>query len=159
MLGCLALSAGVVPAQASTVSRLSFDNKCTTGAMITCASVQIRFVRPGDQAAPMLSIGLRNLSEISTSDFSPEPPIRGFGFDHVFSQSGVTMDRPNILARNIEGSGRTIECRPGGLDCREVNDPTTTTPEPVTMTLVATGLVGMGIGRLRRRKATNDLPS
>jgi hypothetical protein len=149
LLGVL-IVAGAAPAHASTVTRLINENHCTTGALMTCASVQVRYTHPGRAMIPGLAIGLRNIAAPSESDRRSESGSVGFD-TFTEESSSYTLNRPNILSHFL-ADGRVFECRPGGRDCRTVEDPTTTTPEPVTMTLLATGLVGMGgIGGVRRR--------
>ena len=53
---------------------------------------------------------------------------------------------PGLPNSPIGGTGGTT----GTSDT--INGPVTTAPEPVTMTLLATGLAGIGAGQLRRRR-------
>jgi hypothetical protein len=150
LLGVLAV-AGAVPAHASTVTRLINENHCPTGALMTCASVQVRFTHPDRAMEPGLAIGLRNIAAPSVGDRQTEAGNVGFETFTEIANSSYPLDRPNILSHFL-ADGRVLECRPSGRDCRTVEDPATTTPEPVTMTLLATGLVGMGgFGGIRRR--------
>lgn len=90
--------------------------------MVTCASVRVKFNLVNPTTSGMLAIG-----DLNTS-----------------------FNKPFILSTWHSDGGRERECRPGGNDCREM--PATVTPEPVTMTLLATGLVGLGgISGIRRR--------
>ena len=76
----------------------------------------------------------------------------------TFSISGGTFDPMNtdIVFRGYDAiSGETTECWTGqGANGAAANcTPVTATPEPVTLTLLATGLVGMsGAGFFRRRR-------
>ena len=98
------------------------NSDCAGGSLQTCASVRVKFNRLVPTSA---ALSVDNLT--------------------------TTIARPLIIS-TWQSDGRQLECRPGGRDCRESEDPTTVTPEPVTMTLLATGLVGLGAaGRLRRR--------
>lgn len=61
----------------------------------------------------------------------------------------------DIVIRGVNGpTGQAVECWTGNDPASgRVQNCTTVTPEPVTMTLLATGLAGMGgAGLLRRRK-------
>ncbi len=132
-------------AAASPYSGVTAGDTCTTSQFITCASVRVQYLRLGETTDPVLSIRGSGLSGAT----QPETSVSGVRFSPIFGQ-GVSggPSNPQILAIFWNDDGRPVECRPGGLDCRAV-----TTPEPVTMTLIATGLVGLvGAGRLRRRR-------
>lgn len=133
-------------AAASTYSGVTAGAACATSQFVTCASVRVQYLELGETTGPVLSIRGSGVSEAT----QPETPASGYRFSPMFGQ-GITsgsVTTPQILAIFRDDDGRQWECRPGGLDCRAV-----TTPEPVTMTLVATGLMGLvGAGRLRRRR-------
>lgn len=149
LVGALALAASASESQASGLSRLN-NQDCTTGALVTCASVQVRFGQFTPTSDAELAIGLRNLGGIA----HPALQVRGASrFQDILSGNvSTSLTRPQIVSTWLAGDGRALDCRPGGLDCRVVEDPTTVTPEPVTMALLATGLIGMGgVSGIRRR--------
>jgi hypothetical protein len=68
------------------------------------------------------------------------------------SGGGITIPPPEqsspALPATPTGGGAPGSDAPGGV----TSLPTTTAPEPVTMTLLATGLAGMGAAQLKRRR-------
>jgi hypothetical protein len=128
LVGGLVLAATSSVGNASTASRF-YNPGCTTGALVTCASVNVKFHRA---PAPnqLLSVG----------------------------GSSTSLSRPMIIASSLERVGIPPCDRPRLDDCPGGGDPpVTVTPEPVTMTLLATGLVGLGgVAGLRRRRNRNS---
>ena len=133
-------------AAASTSTGVTTGPACSAARLATCASAHVQYVRMGVSTLPVLTLGSGAQSANSGT------AIPGFRFQPLLGQELTgSPGAPQILAVVWGDDGRPIVCRPGGLDCR-VGDPVTT-PEPVTMTLVATGLVGMaGFKRIRRRQ-------
>ncbi len=130
LLGVIAVAA---PADAH-ASRTSPRN-CRPGALSTCAAVSVSTV------GSHLSVQVGNL------------PGQGGGTSSGSWVSLAGGGRPAPMAYVVD---EPIDpCTVPGIAV--VTDPTcsptTVTPEPVTMTLFATGLVGMGLVRRRRRQA------
>ncbi len=143
LVGAMALAFTAVESQASVWSE-GTNPGCTGGALVTCASVQVRFGHFTQTADGILSVSLRGLQGME----QPSLLVRGRSrFQNTSGSVGAAFTTPQIIA-----AWRQVECKPGGLDCREVDNPATVTPEPVTMALLASGLVGMGgVSGIRRR--------
>lgn len=96
----------------------------------------------GEGNAPLLTVGGAGAT---LSDGS----VLGFRFRPMMSSLGSGLEGPQIIAMASDDH-RQRECEFMGRECPA--DPAVTAPEPVTMTLLATGLLGMaGANRLRRR--------
>lgn len=120
-------------------------NPCKAGRLTTCASVHVQYFRPGAIMAPVVSIGLGAIPALRGGS-----DVGGFRFQPLAGQvlRGDPAN-PQILAIFADDEERR-ECEIMGRECRTE---TVVTPEPVTMTLLATGLIGMaGASRLRRRQ-------
>jgi hypothetical protein len=135
-------------AAASTSSNLNPRDTCAAR-LTTCASGQIHYLRTGDGTAPVLALNSPEARLTSNATL-------GFRFQPLPGQLlGGTPGNPMILAVYNDGRQWPRECDFIGRD--ECRKDATTTPEPVTMTLLATGLIGMaGANRLRRRKKPLD---
>ena len=100
----------------------AINPECATGSLVTCASVRVKFERSTPTTNALLAVG----------------------------SASTSLARPQILATWQDADGLDPCDRPRKHDCTE--EPVTVTPEPVTMTLLATGLMGLGgISGFRRR--------
>ncbi len=144
--GPVVLLSALLPsaAAASSFSGATLNNSCASH-LTTCASVQVQYVRMGETTGPLLTLR----GSWAPREVTPEIAIPSFRLTPSLTQ-GVSVGGPRILAIAWGDDGKPVVCRPGGADCRI---DAVVTPEPVTMTLIATGLVGMaGASRLRRKQ-------
>jgi hypothetical protein len=131
-------------ADASSARDLSTSTGCAARLM-TCASIQVQYLRTGLMSPSVLTIG-------SNSPHQGQAGLTGFRFQRLAGETLTGGSGPaEILAIVWGDDGQPRECQHDGHDCRPVERPITT-PEPVTMTLVATGLISLlGANRWRRR--------
>lgn len=151
-LAVLAVLAPGLAAPAAASPWTGTDDGCAAASLATCASAHVRYTRLGQDLAPALMVGHQSEWEAQAG-----VPVNGFRFNPLPGQSfNAGPAVPQILSIWWGDDGRPMECRPGGRDCRAA-DPATVAPEPVTMSLLATGLVGLaGAGIRRRRRETAD---
>lgn len=154
-LSAVVLLSVVLPtgAAASTFGSAA-NGSCAASRLTTCASVQVQYVRLGMTTAPILALG-----SVWLQRFGSETEVHGFRFDRLPGQQLTgDLSNPQIIAKfwNDGEDHHRRECEVMGRECR---GEAVVTPEPVTMTLLATGLVGMaGAARVRRRmKKQNDV--
>jgi len=132
ILGLLAVATliGVTPAQAE---RFGPRRECGGSNFSTCAAAEVSMVGSEVSIGPARSFRSGwGQSEERTLTLSL--PSRGSGSDETYRTMSSASGCP-------VPSGNPLDC------------PTTVAPEPISMTLMATGLAGMsGMGWIRRRK-------
>ncbi|HEV8600379.1 MAG TPA: hypothetical protein VGQ69_13560 [Gemmatimonadales bacterium] len=141
-------------------------------AFSTCASSQLFLAADG-------GIALRswNLSGLPASNADPNASFTAIGLENLgvtathsgqvqFSfQVGATFVSENLdPATRLGFHGQGVAEGSSGYSCAVSNNPhcglleTTHAPEPMTMTLLASGLVGLGcVGLIRRRRETQSV--
>jgi hypothetical protein len=144
LIFALLVIGAVTEARAEVAPRFTNEGSCAS-TFRTCASVQVRF------SQPMLTLGLRNTVETESGNAVRTLRISTPQFEQSLDRLNTgTLTQPFILSRFVQDGGLMWNCDSSGRHCVRV-EATTVTPEPMTMTLLGTGLVGLAGAGLRRR--------
>ena len=134
VLGLLAASA-LVGSTAVQAEGFHTGRDCGRSNFSTCAAVQVSAAGMRDAIGARRSFGDDFAGGVRTHPFEIIELSDGFSFNHGRPIPSATHGCP-------VPSGNPLDCAA-----------TTVAPEPVTMTLLATGLLGMsGMGLVRRKK-------
>ena len=139
-LGLLAVAALAIPT-AARAEAFSTGHECGGPTLTTCAAVQVSRADPG------LSFRISNLS-----------------FNQMNLATNYVLQIHTIRVAEMSdptpGSGGQFTQSCPGHPMDPTDCPPTITPEPVSMTLLATGLIGMtGFGAAARRRRNQNRPS